>query len=151
MSKKKFKNNHQLSCFVGHPESPTCRTVYRCVCVQYRISVNTIDNRIFIRGEFRQSLSMNFFSPFQPEREFKVYKSCKCSQIICSRVVSTRWRSGFSKMGELSDLFPDTPEQSTLIQYVPQTIHFNQQRLVEVRLFFTVSLYTQRIEYIERN
>ena len=34
-----------------------------------------------------------FFSPFQPEREFKVYKSCKCLQI--------------------------------LIQYVPQTIHFN--------------------------
>ena len=29
---------------------------------------------------------MNFFCPFQPEREFKVYKSCKCSQIICSRV-----------------------------------------------------------------
>ena len=25
---------------------------------------------------------MNYFSPFQPEREFKVYKSCKCSQII---------------------------------------------------------------------
>ena len=22
---------------------------------------------------------MNFVSPFQPEREFKVYKSCKCS------------------------------------------------------------------------
>ena len=27
-----------------------------------------------------------FFIPFQPEREFKVYKSCKCSQFICSRV-----------------------------------------------------------------
>ena len=44
------------------------------------------ENRIYIRGEFRQSLGMNFFSPFQPEREFKVYKSCKFSQIICSRV-----------------------------------------------------------------
>jgi len=43
-------------------------------------------NRIYIREEFRQSLGMNFVSPFQPEREFKVYKSCKCSQIICSRV-----------------------------------------------------------------
>ena len=32
---------------------------------------------------------MNFVSPFQPEREFKVYKSCKCSQIICSRLVNT--------------------------------------------------------------
>ena len=40
----------------------------------------------YIRGKFRESLGMNFFSPFQPEREFKVYKSCKCSQIIRSRV-----------------------------------------------------------------
>ncbi len=32
------------------------------------------------------TLGMNFFSPFKPEREFKVYKSCKCLQIICSRV-----------------------------------------------------------------
>ncbi len=46
----------------------------------------TIENRIYIRGEFKESLGMNFFSPFQTEREFKVYKSCKCSQIICSRV-----------------------------------------------------------------
>ena len=45
-----------------------------------------IENRIYIRGEFKESFGMNFFSPFQPEREFKVYKSCKCSQIICSRV-----------------------------------------------------------------
>ena len=44
------------------------------------------ENRIFIRVEFRQSLDMNFVSPFQPEREFKVYKSCKSSQITCSRV-----------------------------------------------------------------
>ena len=28
------------------------------------------------RGEFKESLGINFFSPFQPEREFKVYKSC---------------------------------------------------------------------------
>ena len=46
----------------------------------------SIENRIYIRGEFKESLGMNYFSPFQPEREFKVYKSCKCSQIICSRV-----------------------------------------------------------------
>ena len=26
----------------------------------------TIGNRIYIRGEFRESLGMNFFSPFQP-------------------------------------------------------------------------------------
>ena len=44
------------------------------------------ENRIYIRVEFRQSLDMNFVSPFQPEREFKVYKSYKCSQIIRSRV-----------------------------------------------------------------
>ena len=43
------------------------------------------ENRIYIRVEFRQSLGMNFVSPIQPKREFKVYKSCKCSQIICSR------------------------------------------------------------------
>ena len=43
-----------------------------------------IENRIYTRGEFRESLGMIFFSPFQPEREFKVYKSCKCSQIIYS-------------------------------------------------------------------
>ena len=51
-----------------------------------RSSVLDKENRIYIRRESKQSLDMNFFSPFQPEREFKVYKSCKCSQIICSRV-----------------------------------------------------------------
>ena len=40
----------------------------------------------YVRVECRQSLGMNIVSPFQPEREFKVYKSCKCSQSICSRV-----------------------------------------------------------------
>ena len=44
------------------------------------------ENRIYVRGEFRKSLGMKFFSLFQPEREFKVYKSCKCSQIICRRI-----------------------------------------------------------------
>ena len=44
-----------------------------------------IENRIY-REELKEFLGMNFVSPFQPEREFKVYKSCKCSQIICSRV-----------------------------------------------------------------
>ena len=39
------------------------------------------ENRIYIRVEFRQSLGMNFVSPFQSEREFKVYKSCTYSQI----------------------------------------------------------------------
>ena len=44
------------------------------------------ENRIYIIVEFSQSFGMNFVSPFQPEREFKVYKSCKCLQIMCSRV-----------------------------------------------------------------
>ena len=46
------------------------------------ILVVCIENRIYIREELKESLGMNFVSPFQPEREFKVYKSCKCSQII---------------------------------------------------------------------
>ena len=50
-----------------------------CTCVE------NIENRIY-REELKESLGMNFFSPFQPEREFKLYKSCKCLQIICSRV-----------------------------------------------------------------
>ena len=49
------------------------------------VTVETIENRLY-RDELKESLGMNLFSPFQPEREFKVYKSCKCSQIICSRV-----------------------------------------------------------------
>ena len=49
------------------------------------IRVIAIENRIY-REELKESLGINFFSPFQPEREFKVYKSCKCSQIISSRV-----------------------------------------------------------------
>ena len=47
--------------------------------------IRIIENRIY-REELKESHGMNFFSPFQPEREFKVCKSCKCSQIICSRV-----------------------------------------------------------------
>ena len=35
-------------------------------------SDKTIENRIYTRGEFRESLGMNFFSPFKPEREFNV-------------------------------------------------------------------------------
>ena len=49
-------------------------------------SIKGKENRIYIRVGFRLSLGMNLFSPFQPKREFKVYKSCKCSQIILSRV-----------------------------------------------------------------
>ena len=31
----------------------------------------TKENRTYIRGEFRESVGMNFFSPFQPERKFE--------------------------------------------------------------------------------
>ena len=75
---------------------PQRLAVYKQICLllkcllkienQPKLLNETKENRIYIRGEFRESLGMNFFSPFQPEREFKVYKSCKCSQIICSRV-----------------------------------------------------------------
>ena len=37
------------------------------------------ENRMYIKGEFKESLGMNFFSPFQPEREFKVYINTVCS------------------------------------------------------------------------
>ena len=53
--------------------------------MQYDRPVKYIENRIY-REELKESIGMIFFSPFQPEREFKVYKSCKFSQIICSRV-----------------------------------------------------------------
>jgi len=36
----------------------------------------------YIRVELKQSLGMNFVSPFQSEREYKVYNSCKFSKII---------------------------------------------------------------------
>ena len=39
-----------------------------------------------LEGNLKNLDGMIFFSPFQPEREFKVYKSCKCSQILYSRV-----------------------------------------------------------------
>ena len=32
------------------------------------------ENRIYIRGEFRESLGRIYFSPFKPEREFKTSK-----------------------------------------------------------------------------
>ena len=47
--------------------------------------VTTIENRIY-REELKESLGMNYFSPFQPKREFKVYKSCKCSQMYINTV-----------------------------------------------------------------
>ena len=44
------------------------------VCIL--LTLKRIENRIYIREEFKESLGMNVFSPFQPERELKVCKSC---------------------------------------------------------------------------
>ena len=75
---------------------PQRLAVYKQICLllkcllkienQPKLLNETKENRKYIRGEFRESLGMIFVSPFQTEREFKVHKSCKCSQIICSRV-----------------------------------------------------------------
>ena len=42
------------------------------------------DFRTEIIIEGKESLGMNLFSPFEPEKEFKVNNSCKYSQIIRS-------------------------------------------------------------------
>ena len=55
--------------------------------IKYVLDIDK-EYRVYIRVEFRQSLCMNFVSPFNldnpsvwilsvPLREFKVYKSCK--------------------------------------------------------------------------
>jgi len=65
-----------------------CCVTYIC---RYKKGKTFKTNRIeyVLEGNLENPLGMNFFSPFQPEREFKVYKSCKSSQIICSRVHNT--------------------------------------------------------------
>ena len=50
----------------------------------------TKENRLYIEWNLSNPLSMNFVSPFQPEKEFKVYNSCKCSQVIRSTVKENR-------------------------------------------------------------
>ena len=68
-----------------------CCVTYIC---RYKKGKTLKTKRIeyILEGNLENPLGMNFFSPFQPEREFKVqimFKSCKCSQIICSRVHNT--------------------------------------------------------------
>ena len=67
------------------------------------MSFNTLskENRIYIRGEFKESLGMNFFSPFQPEREFKVYKSCKWLNSINMWSTPAVWKQN-NKMAVLN-------------------------------------------------
>ena len=87
-----------LQCKILQCKILQCK-IYNAKCYKQNVTVHNVtmqnvirqnviikENRIYIRVEFRESLGMNFFSPFQSESEFKVYKSCKCSQIICSRV-----------------------------------------------------------------
>ena len=50
----------------------------------------TKENRLYIEWNLSNPLCMNFVGPFQPEREFKVYNSCKCSQVIRSTVKENR-------------------------------------------------------------
>ena len=61
-------------------------STFKTIFDYFTLSSQPIENRIYIREEFKESLGVNFFSVFKPEREFKVYKSCKCSQIICSKL-----------------------------------------------------------------
>jgi len=64
------------------------------------VPIETKENRIYIGGEFRQSLGMNFFSPFQSERELKctnnvnVYKLYAVEYInaVCSLDYSFQFR-----------------------------------------------------------
>ena len=74
-------------------------------------SVRNKENRIYIRVKFSQSLGMNFVSPFQPEREFKVYKSCKCSQIYALELSTINFK--ISPCNVVFNLNPpsETPNQ----------------------------------------
>ena len=49
----------------------------RNISLDLHFNILTIENRIFIREELKESLGMDFFSPFQPKKKVKVYKSCK--------------------------------------------------------------------------
>ena len=53
------------------------------------------ENRIYIRVEFRKSLGMNFVSPFQPEREFKVYKSVNVHKLYAVEYINTVCSLGY--------------------------------------------------------
>ena len=45
--------------------------IFRHISFYILFFVISIENRIYIE-ELKESLGVNFFSPFQPEREFKV-------------------------------------------------------------------------------
>ena len=49
-----------------------------------RVDVVAKDNRIYIRGEFRESLCMNFFSPFQPHVNVHKLYAVEYINTICS-------------------------------------------------------------------
>ena len=62
------------------------------LCREGLKSVINIENRIY-REELKESLGMNFVSnfvsPFQPEREFKVYKSAKVHKLYAVECINT--------------------------------------------------------------
>ena len=65
-----FNKNMQYATAV-HSSGKYDRKVWKAnECAQ--VGCTVIENRIY-REELKESLGMNFFSPFQPEREFKVY------------------------------------------------------------------------------
>ena len=57
-------------------------------CVETSSVIST-EQRLKQNWEIRLSLGMNLFSSFEPNIEFKVYNSCKYSQITCRTMYIT--------------------------------------------------------------
>ena len=82
--KSNFEKKIILFYPAGYPWLPSKNVsyVYILYIHIYERRASFKENRIYIRVEFRQSLGMHFVSPFQPERELKVYSSCKLYALI---------------------------------------------------------------------
>ena len=83
---KKFVNSHKMD-----KKSIDKKGIYMYVCAYLEgmsivYGVHTKRIEYVLEWNLVYPLDMNLFSPFQPESEFKVYRSCKCSQIICRRM-----------------------------------------------------------------
>ena len=53
------------------------------------LSVRDIENRIYIRGEFKESLGMIFFSYFQPERRSKCTNHVNVHKLYALEYINT--------------------------------------------------------------
>ena len=53
------------------------------------VSVNTKENRIYIREEFRESLGMILFSPFQPEESSKCTNHVNVHKLYAVEYINT--------------------------------------------------------------